>query len=571
MANIKYETIKDIVLNKFLEHNEKIAIMDRGINTEEFECYSYARLREDILALGTALNNILKVEDEKVAIIGENSYRWITTYLATTSGVGVVVPLDKELPANEILNLLKRSNCKTIVYSSKKKEVIDEVRNKLKEDIKFINMDIYKHTKEEYSLNELINEGKKLINDGVDNYINKKIDKDKFAILLFTSGTTAVSKGVMLSNANVVSNAITIDETYPEVSSSNVISFLPLHHTYELTVTYLAGLFGGGKIGVSRGLKYLVKDLEIIKPVTFCMVPLLLENLRKKIEKGIRTQNKENAVKAIKTVTNTLGKLKIDVRRNVFKSIHSMFGGELKYLILSGAPSDKETIEVMESFGFIIIQGYGLTETSPLVSATRINNRKAGTVGYSIKDVDVRIDLKADEEENSGEILVRGPNIMLGYYENEEETKKVLKKNWFYTGDIGYFDNKGNLVISGRCKNIIVTNNGKNIYPEEIESLINRIPLVYESLVYGDGENSNLEIKAKIILDEEYLKEKYGENIPTNEELYKILWEDVKKINQKLISYKVVKDIEIENEGFEKTTTMKIKRNKVLEKSKKAK
>ena len=569
MADIKYETIKDIVLNKFLEHNDKIAIMDKKIDSMEFQNYTYSKLREDVLSLGTALNNILKIEDEKVAIIGENSYRWITTYLATISGVGVVVPLDKELPSNEILNLLKRSNAKTIVYSSKKKEVIDEIRDKLKDDIKFVNMDIYQHNQNEFSLNELINEGNKLIKSGEKNYINKKIDKDKFAVLLFTSGTTSNSKGVMLSNSNLVSNAVTINETYPEITATRAISFLPMHHSYELTLTYLSGLYGGAIIGISRGLKYLIKDFEVIKPITFCMVPLLLENLKKKIEKNIRMQNKQNTVKIIRNVTNTLDKFKIDIKRNVFKSVHSVFGGQLKYLILAGAPVDKETIEIMESFGFIVIQGYGLTETSPLICANPKNNRKAGTVGVAIKDVDIRIDLKADEEENTGEILVKGPNVMLGYYEDEEETQKVLKKHWFYTGDIGYFDNRGNLVISGRCKNVIVTSNGKNIYPEEIESLINRIPLVLESIVYGDGDNKDLTIKAKIILDEDYLKEKYGNNIPLNDELYKIIWEYIKKVNQKLVHYKAVKDIEISNEGFEKTTTMKIKRNKVLEKVKK--
>ena len=565
MAEVKLETVKDIVLTKFLKYGNKIAIMDKSMDGEEFVNYTYNKLREDIISLGTAITNILNIENEKVAIIGENSYRWITSYLSVVSGVGVVVPLDKELPSNEILNLLKRSKSKCVIYSNKKKVLIDEIRNKLDKDIKFINMDTYKHTDNEYSLNELIVSGKKLVKDGVDNYIKKEIDKDKFAILLFTSGTTAESKGIMLSNANIVSNAITINERYEEITSSTAISFLPMHHTYELTVTYLSGLYGGAKIGISRGIKYLLKDFEIIKPTTFCMVPLLLENLRKKIEKSIRLQKKENTVKAIKTVTNVLDKMKINVKRKVFKSVHSVFGGNLKYLIVAGAPTDKETIEVMESFGFIVIQGYGLTETSPLICANLKESRKSGTVGMAIKNVDIRIDLKADEDENTGEILVRGPNVMLGYYENEEETKKILKKNWFYTGDIGYFDNKGNLVISGRCKNVIVTSNGKNIYPEEIESLINRIPIVNESIVYGDGNNNDLTIKAKISLDEDYLKEKYLKNIPSNEELYKMLWESIKKVNQKLVSYKAVKEIMIENKGFEKTTTMKIKRNKVLD------
>lgn len=563
MTEIKIETIKDIIMNKFDVYGDKVAVMDKDIETDSFVNHSYFKLKQDVLGLGTAFNETLKLEGEKIAVLGDNSYKWLVTYLSVVSGVGVVVPLDRELPSNEIISLIKRSGVKAIVYSDKKKIIIDEIRNKLDKEIKFINMDIYKHLENEYSLNELIIEGSKLIKQGNDKYIKKEIDKDEFAILLFTSGTTAMSKGVMLSNYNVTSNAITVNETYPNITSTVAISFLPMHHSYEMTMTYISGLYGGATIGISRGIKYLLKDFEIIKPQTFCMVPLILENLKKKIEKSVRMQNKEKTVQIAKSVTNVLSKVNINVKRDVFKTVHNNFGGNLKYLIVAGAPADKETIESMEGYGFTVLEGYGLTETSPLISANLENKRKSGTVGTSIKDVNVRIDLKADEEENTGEIIVKGPNVMLGYYENEEETKKVLKKGWFYTGDIGYFDNKGNLVISGRCKNVIVTNNGKNIYPEEIESLINRIPLVDESVVYGDGDNRDLTVKAKIALDKEYLKEKYGDNIPSNDELYKMLWDSIKKVNSKLVHYKAVKDITITTEGFEKTTTMKIKRNKV--------
>lgn len=559
----KVETVKDIIMNRLDLYGKKTAIMDKDLETDKFINYSYSTLKEDTLALGTAFNEILNLEDEKVAVLGDNSYKWLITYLSVVSGVGVIVPLDRELPSNEVLGLIKRSKVKAIVYSNKKKEIIDEIRNKVDKNIKFINMDKYKHDEIEYSLNELVIEGKKLIKEGNTSYIDKKIDKDKFAILLFTSGTTANSKGVMLSNYNVTSNAVTVNKIYSQITSTVAISFLPMHHSYEMTMTYITGLYGGATIGISRGIRYLLKDFEIIKPQTFCMVPLILENLKKKIEKSIRMQNKEKTVQIAKSVTDVLKLVNVDIKRDVFKTIHNTFGGRLKYLVIAGAPADKETIDKMQGYGFTVIEGYGLTETSPLVCGNREGKNRPGTVGIAIDDVKVRIDLKADEKENTGEIIVKGPNVMLGYYEDEEETKKVLKKGWFYTGDIGYFDNKGSLVISGRSKNVIVTSNGKNIYPEEIESLINRIPLVNECIVYGDGDNRDLEVKVKIALDEEYIKEKYGDDIPSNDELYKSLWSSIKKINSKLVHYKAVKDITIVTEGFEKTTTMKIKRNKV--------
>ncbi len=552
-------TLKDIITKKCDEYSEKIAIIEKNKDNVTVN-HTYRNLKEDVLDIGTALYNSLEIRDTKVAIIGENSYKWLVSYLAVTSGLGVVVPLDKELPAAEIENLIKRSKVTCIIYSAKKKEVIDDIRSKVSKNIKFINMDIYKHNEHEYSFDELLVQGKDLLHEGYNEYKNIEIDPDKFAILLFTSGTTSDSKGVMLSNRNIISNGLAVVERYPEIVKLRGLSFLPMHHTYEFSITYVGGLLGGGTIAISQGLKYLISNFKEFTPDVFCCVPLLLDNIRKKIEKNIRLQKKEEAVSIAKNITNVLTKVKIDLKKQIFKNIHDGFGGRLKYIIVGGAATDKETIEAMEGYGFTVLQGYGLTETSPLISSNLLHSRRAGTVGIPLKSVEVRIDLKSDEIENTGEIMVSGPNVMLGYYEDEEETEKVMKKGWFYTGDIGYFDNKGDLVISGRCKNVIVTSNGKNIYPEELENLINRIPYVLESMVYGSGDNNHLIVKAKLILDEEYIKEKYRSTDITEEEIKKLIWNEIKKINQKVVSYKAIKDFEIKEGSFEKTTTMKIKR-----------
>jgi len=557
----KMETLKDFILNRCEIFKDKIAIVERNKKTNKFDEIKYKQIKEDVLNLGTAMFNKFKLQDEKVAVIGENSYKWFVTYMATVCGIGIIVPLDKELPSNEILNLLNRSKAKCIVYSSKRKEIIDGLRENLPKDMIYIEMDKDKSDDESISFDELLLEGKELIDTGNHEYIDKTIDPNEFKILLFTSGTTSNSKGVMLSHNNITSNINSIAYSYREQTRLRFLSFLPMHHTYEFTVTYLSVLSEGGSVGICEGLRYIIQNLTDMKPDCITCVPLLVDNIKKKIQKTIKKENKQGLVDTVVNMTSLLGGAKTVARRKIFKKIHDNLGGNLKYILVGAAPTDKETIDVMEGFGFVMLQGYGLTETSPLVAGTLVKNRKAGTVGTAIKNVEIRIDLKEDEIENSGEIMVKGPNVMLGYYENEEETKKVLKKGWFYTGDIGYFDNQGNLVISGRTKNVIVTQNGKNIYPEELEIFINKIPLVSESMVYGyeDPENG-LEVAAKVTLDEEFIEETYTSNRPSDEQLHETIWEEIKKINRKLVPYKAVRKLEIKNEQFEKTTTMKIKR-----------
>ena len=550
----KVDTMKDIVINSFYGYSTKTAIIEK-INGESIE-FSYNRLRKDILTFGTALYETYKIRNKKIAVIGENSYKWYVSYMATVCGLGIIVPLDKELPSEEIVGLINRADCDVIIYSKKKKEKIHKIKDQLKKDIMYINMEIDEHNKEEYSFDKLIQEGDALMDLGKKEYRYLDVDVDAFSILLFTSGTTSKSKGVMLSQKNIMANVAAAKDIYTDILSQSFLSFLPMHHTLEFSGTYTAVLASGGTVIVCEGLKYIISNLNEFRPDGFFAVPLLLDNIKSKIEKSIAKQGKTKLISLAIKFSNVLRFFNIDIRRKLFKQIHETFGKRLKYLIVGGAPISKETIIFLEDIGFEVFQGYGLTETAPLIAITPLTLRTIGSVGKPIKDVEVKIAGDKDE----GEIMAKGPNVMLGYYDNKEETDKVLKDGWFYTGDIGRFDINGNLFISGRTKNVIVTANGKNIYPEELEFLINKIDYVSESLVYGKGDIKDPEIAVKVRVDYEYLKENKIEDL-SDENIHKMLLEEIKKINKKLVLYKYIKSVEIKKDEFIKTTTMKIKRN----------
>lgn len=561
-------SLKEVVDHKFEKYGEKIAFLDKD-RTVNYKKITYRGLKEKINSLGTVLLEKFNLKDKKIAVIGENSYRWYISYMATICGVGVIVPLDRELPLDEILNLIKRADVKCLIYSSRKEELIDKIREKLDKDIVYINMNIDDHNNNSYSFDKLLLEGKDMMSKGNDSYLNSKVDKEEFRVLLFTSGTMSTSKGVMLSHKNLIANTMACYKLVPQVGSFTFISILPMHHTYEFSLTYVYATFMGAKVGICEGLKYMAKNIKELKPNILVVVPAIIEKVNQKIEKTIEESGKAKSIKMAQNITTSLSKIGIDLRRVVFKKIQENFGGNLKYLLSGAAPLDRELIKKMESYGFIFMQGYGTTETSPLISATTLDNRVAGTVGKSVYGVEVRIDLSENEDENSnvGEIIVKGDNVMIGYYEDTKNTKEVLKKGWFYTGDLGYFDLRGNLVITGRSKNVIVTSNGKNIYPEEIENEVNKIKLVKESMVYGAKKNrQELVVTARVTLDKEYI-EKNFENKLSDKDIYNMIWSDIKKINKNMVSYKAIKKLEIKDDEFEKTTTLKIKRNNELNKN----
>lgn len=566
------QSLKDIVNIRFDHFLDKVAFIEKEPNKKEFENITYKQVKEKINGLGTYLLNDLNLKGEKIAVIGENSSRWYISYMAVVCGVGIVVPLDKGLPENEILNLLKRSGAKAIIYSSRMSEMIQNIKKNLPSDMIFIDMNKKESDDEAFSLDRIAEKGMDEINSGDESYINMPIDNKAFSILLFTSGTSDKSKGVMLSHKNLCANIYSCSCVVPEFGKYTCLSVLPLHHTYEFTLDYLFMTAAGGTIGICQGLKYFNKDIKLIKPDFVLAVPAFIERINKAIEKSIKETGKEATIKVVKKVANGFSKLGIDFRRKVFAKVHNEFGGNLKYLFCGAAPLESELIEKMESYGFKFLQGYGLTETSPLVSGTTLTLYAPGTVGKAVEGVDIRVDLSENEDENSniGQIIVKGDNVMLGYYDDEEATKKALKNGWFYTGDLGYFDLRGNLVITGREKNVIVTSNGKNIFPEELESLINKIPLVSESMVYGKKKSKSSKdviVAVRVTLDNEEITYRFGNNVPSDEEIYKIISEEIKKVNRMMSSYKSIKELEIKKDDFIKTTTMKIKRKEEIENS----
>ena len=566
MEEINYvDSLKDIINVRCDMFKDKTAFIEKLEGKQNFEEIKYSKVKEDINGLGTIMINKLNLKGKRVAVIGENSYRWYATYMAVACGVGIIVPLDKELPANEIENLLERSKASAIVYSSRKKDVIEEVKDKLPKNMIYIEMNKEKSDKEVYSLDELIEEGKREVESGDTSYIDIKINRDEFNILLFTSGTTGKAKGVMLCHKNICTNIVAAAKIVPKMGEYTSLSVLPMHHTYEFSLDYCFGTYMGATLGICQGLKYVAKDLKEIKPHIFVVVPALVENLSKKIDKSIEKTGKEKLIRTAGKLAKGVSKVGIDLRKKIFKQIHETVGGNLEIIICGAAPIDKEIIEKMETYGFKFLQGFGTTETSPLIAGTPMNDNEYGTCGKAIYGTEVRIDLSKNEDKNSniGEVIVKGDNVMLGYYEMEKETAETIKDGWLYTGDLGYFTKRGNLVLTGRSKNVIVTSNGKNIYPEEIETELNKIPFINESMVYGKKDSKKkdeLIVTARVTLDEEYIKDKYGDNRPTDEEIEKEIWKYIKELNKNMVSYKAIKKLEVKKDEFTKTTTMKIKR-----------
>ncbi len=551
------KTLKDIIVKKCEQYSSNIAFLEKNKVTKKFEEITYEKLKEDTMALATTLVKKYKLQGKRVAVIGENSYKWYVSYLASTTGVGIVVPLDKELPANEIENLLNRSKAGCIIYSSKKEDVIFEIKKKVSKDIIFINMDKEQSDEQSLSFNQVIEEGRKYIAEGDTSYMDYEYSENDFKILLFTSGTTAQSKGVMLSHKNVISvleGAPGLLKVYPK---DRFFSVLPMHHIYESIVGSMYPLVNGASVAICTGLKYVSQELQETKPSIIVGVPLLLEHMYNKISKTIRAQGKEELVNKMTKLTDGLGAVGYKLKKVVFKQIHSALGGRLRTVLVSAAPVPKELVTNFEAFGINVLQGYGLSETAPVVAGTPEKNRVAGTVGFA-SNCEIKLD--NTDEKGIGEILVRGNNVMLGYFEDEVATSEVLVDGWFHTGDLGRLDEKGNLIITGRCKSVIVTPNGKNIFPEEIEDEINKFPEIKECLVFGEETKDDTVLSAVVTLDEEYLKEQYGKNVPDIAKLKEIIWEKIKGLNKKMVSYKAVKNLKIRTTDFAKTTTMKIKR-----------
>ena len=553
-----YKNLKEMLKITGEKYGDLPAYIFRTEEEGKFRHITHKEFRNDINALGTKLID-MGLKDKRIAVISENRYEWGVDYLGVVTGVGIIVPLDRALPGNEIENLILRSEVEAIFYSSKYDETMNRLKAQKNTNVKyFISMDLEKEENGVYSQKELIEQGKKLLEEGNTEFLNTEIDAEKMSIMLFTSGTTATSKAVMLSHKNICTNLKDITSVIKVNTEDRFLSFLPLHHTFECTVGFLYPVSTGGAIAFCDGIRHIAENIKEYKITAMISVPILFESMYKKVMKGIEKKGKLDKVKKGIKISNFLLKLGIDIRRKLFKEIHDNLGGKVRLFVAGGAALDPEAEKGFNELGFTMYQGYGLTETSPVVAAEDDKYRRLGSIGKAFPSLEVKID--EPDEDGIGELMVKGDTVMLGYYNNEEATKESIEEDgWFHTGDLAKIDKDGYIFISGRKKFVIVLKNGKNIFPEEIEFLVNKIEGIKESFVYGRPEDDgDYKICAKIVYDKEQMKELY--NLENEEEIKDFIWKEIKKVNKTMPAYKYIRDITITDKELIKTTTQKIKR-----------
>lgn len=551
-----YENIREVIKDGIEKHPNAIAftLKNKIDKKVEYRDITYKEFEKEINYLGTGfLKEGLK--NKRISIIGPNSYQWALSYITILFGIGVVVPLDKGLPAQEIEDSIIRSESEVIIFDKKYVDIVNEIKNKKNTKIQsFICMqDI--EDKSFKTINDIIKIGENEFLKGNREFLNLDIDNDKANIILFTSGTTALSKAVMLSQKNIASNINSMNAVEKFYDDDVNLLMLPFHHTFASTGIIIM-LNNGVKNVFCDGLRHIQENMKEYKVSVFVCVPLILEAMHKKVLAGIKKQGKEQTVRRAQKLSNALLKIGIDVRRKLFKDIIDNFGGNMRFIISGAAAIDKNVAKDFNEWGILAIQGYGLTETSPVLCAENAKYIRYGSVGVPLLDIEVKID--NPDEHGVGELIAKGPNVMLGYYKNEEATKQTLIDNWYHTGDLGYIDKDGYVFITGRKKNVIVLKNGKNVFPEEIEELINKLPYVSESLVFGYPKDDDLIVSTKIVYNEDYVK-KFLDNM-SEEDLNQKVWNDIKEINLKVPQYKHIKKFILTKEPMIKTTTAKIKR-----------
>lgn len=555
------ENLRELIDGSVERFSQRPAFMVKDKTKGKFVSISYKKMQEDIRSLGTSLIN-LGLRGRKIAVIGENSYYWAISYFAIANGVGVVVPIDRELKEKEVANLLKRAEVSAVIYSKKMKKVMDEVLEdrELRKTLTYpIQMDLSDDEDGRISLRRLLSHGMDLLDNGDRKYLDVEVDSDALAVLLFTSGTTGLAKGVMLSHRNIVSNTVNMSKYVKIIDGGVGLSVLPMHHTYEMTCHVITGLYQGMSIAICEGLKYIQKNLVEAQVNVMLAVPLIFEMMHKKIFSKAKESGKD---KTLRRMMNISRKFKLynkgNVTRRLFSNVHNVTGGKISQFIAGGAAINPQVIEDYEAMGFPIFQGYGMTECSPIIAVNKDRYSKAAAAGLPLPGTEVKI--YNPDEKGIGEIICRGPSVMLGYYRDDDATREALKNDWLHTGDYGYFDQDGFLYVSGRKKSVIITKNGKNIFPEEVEFYLTESEYIEEALVHGiDGlRNDDVIIKAEIFpnyplfenenpeVSEEYIEEKIGEII--------------EKINDTVPKYKRIKRYYIRKTEFEKTTTKKIKR-----------
>ena len=542
------------LLDSIYKYSSKNAFCFKNPKTNEIVKITYKQYIDDIIGLSSKFLS-LGLAGKRIAIISHNKYPWPVSYMAIQTGGMIGVPLDYQLPINEIELSLIRSNAEAIIFEEHFIDTFKKIRENGKTNLKYyICMELNEDTDGFLSFQKLVDEGRKLVLDGNDDFSKVKIDSNKMSVLLFTSGTTGQSKIVMLSQRNICSNVSAMTTLIKMRDDDNVLSFLPLHHTFECTATFLYCNYTGCTICYADSIKQIPKNLLEYDISGVVCVPALLEIVYRQVNRTIKAKELTIPFKILIGISNFLRIFHIDIRRKAFKSIYDSLGHKLRLILYGAASVDKKVIKFFENIGIVVVGGYGLTETSPVIACENDKYRSPGSVGFPLFCEEVKID--NPDENGNGEILVKGPNVMLGYYENEEATKEIFESGWLHTGDIGKFDKKGFLYITGRIKDMIVLENGKKVFPHEIESLLNNSDLITESFVYAKRENKNLKLGVKLVYseDNEALKGK------TKDEIFNMLSDEVKKVNSEIPKYKHIQYVTITTTPLIKTTTQKIKR-----------
>ena len=545
----KVNTIKEMLDLDVKEVGDKTAFEYK--ENEKIVKITYNEFKKDTEELGTALSNI-NMDNSHIAIIGENSYKWVTVYLTVLKSKGVFVPIDRELSCKSVIKVLIHSDSEVLFYSKRYESWLDQIKKEVPKIKYFIGLENTEDNEKYLSYNNFKENGRKLLEKGNSAYTSLEDDSYNLKMLVYTSGTTGEPKGVMLTEHNLIS-VVYYGLRIADVGK-RCLSILPYHHTYEAVAGILLQLHNHACICINDSLKNILKNIQLFKPDCIYLVPAIAEVFYKNIWNNAKKTGKDKILKSAIPISNFLLKVGIDIRKKIFNSIYEALGGNLTELICGGAPIRPEIGEFFNNIGITLLNGYGITECSPLVSVNRVKFNDPSTVGVLLPCCEVK--LINTTPDGDGEICVKGDIVMKGYYKDEQRTEKVLKDGWLNTEDYGYINKKGQLVINGRKKNIIVLSNGKNIYPEEIENYVLAIPYVKEAIVKPKINNDGQEVAliSEVFLNDEIVKEMKIENT------YERLKKDIFDVCKDLPIYKRIVDVEIRNEEFEKTTTNKIKR-----------
>ena len=558
------ETLKELVDNSVLKFSGRAAYMYKDDHKEPFKTMTYAEFKDDQNAIGTALIE-RGFKGSKIAVIGDNSHRWALSYYSVVCGVGVIVPIDRNLEKGEITNLLQRADVEAVFASTKLASTIASLLEELPLVKKVIIMaapgdDVDEFLEDErfMTMEQLVAEGKELVAQGNLDYIDAEIHAEDLSTILFTSGTTGLAKGGMLSHRNLSRNVFNMSKYVQIPDGGRVLDVLPMHHVYEMTCTVMTSFYQGATVVICEGLKYIQQNFVEAECNIMLGVPLIFENIYRKIwTKAEKSGNADKLRRAINMSMKLDLRNKKVVTKRLFKAVHDIFGESLYILIAGGAAIDPNVISEFEAMGLPMMQGYGMTENSPIIAVNQDRYGKAASVGKPMPGTEVRI---VDKDESGiGEVICKGPSVMMGYYKDAENTAKTIKDGWLYTGDYGYLDEDGFLYITGRKKNVIVTKGGKNIFPEEVEYYLLLSDFISEVIVYGKHEEIKDDLICTAIMYPDF-KALENAGYMTDEEKYRKLKEAVEEANSKMPPFKRVKRIEIREDDFIKTTTLKIKR-----------